>query len=347
MRRFAGLLMLLNVIACAHSADDDEQKSAATAVQVRTVVVTPGTFDETIGAIGAIQARPGRSASLSAPAPTRIAEVRAAIGEKVSPGTVLVVFEQTVFREAERSAEAKLSAAEKAYERARSLSSEGIVARKDVEQAASDLATARAEAVGARRTEQLAVLRSPISGVVTRVNAAIGATVDVNQPLVDIADPSSVDAILGMSPEEAGRVHIGNAVDLRAGQSKSGEELGSGRVIDVGAIVDSATRNVFVRASIAAPRRPLRIGETVYGDISVATRKSVISIPAESLVPEGDQFHVFVVDQKNVAHARAVVVGVREPDRVEIIKGLNAGERVVTYGAYGLDEGVTVVQARQ
>jgi hypothetical protein len=64
-------------------------------------------------------------------------------------------------------------------------------------------------------------------------------------------------------------------------------------------------------------------------------------------VPEGDQFRVFVVDAKNIAHSRPVIVGVRDPDRVEIRKGLLAGERVVTYGAYGLDDGVTVVQAKQ
>jgi cobalt-zinc-cadmium efflux system membrane fusion protein len=182
---------------------------------------------------------------------------------------------------------------------------------------------------------------------VTSVSATIGATADVNQPLVEIADPASSDAILGLSPADAGRVHIGNTVDLRAGQSKAGEELGLARVVDVGAVVDSATRNVLIRASIPAPKRPLRIGETVYGDISIATRSSVISIPADALVPEGDQFRVFVVDEKNIAHARTVVVGVREPDRAEIRQGLHAGERVVTYGAYGLDDGVTVVQAKQ
>jgi len=75
--------------------------------------------------------------------------------------------------------------------------------------------------------------------------------------------------------------------------------------------------------------------------------KKVISIPADALVPEGDAFRVFVVDAKNVAHARPVTIGVREPGRVEIKSGLAAGERVVTYGAYGLDDGSTVVMARQ
>jgi RND family efflux transporter MFP subunit len=336
----------VNLIACSHSGGEDEEQGP-TAVSVRTITVTPGTFNETIGGIGIVEALPGHSASLSAPAATRIAQVRAAVGQRVSRGTVLVVFEQTVFREAARSAEAKLSAAQHAYDRARSLNAEGILARKDVEQAAADLAAARSEAAVARRQAQLSVLTSPITGVVTRVSATVGASVDANQPLVDIADPSGVDALLGLSPDEAAKVHIGNTVDLRAGQSAAGEPLGMGKVMDVGAIVDSATRNVDVRVSIPAAARPVRIGETIYGDINIATRATVISIPADALVPEGDGFRVFVVDAKNVAHARPVTVGVREPDRVEIKSGLAAGERVVTYGAYGLDDGVTVVPAKQ
>jgi cobalt-zinc-cadmium efflux system membrane fusion protein len=339
------LMPLICLAACAHSGEEEEQ--GPTAVAVRTVVVTPGTFTETVGAIGTIQARAGHSASLSAPAAARISQLTAAVGQRVSPGTTLIVFEQAPFREAARSAEAKLSAAQHAYDRARSLNSEGILPRKDVEQAAAELASARADAVAARRSAQLSVLRSPISGVVTRVNASLGASVDTSQPLVDIADPSAIEAVLGLSPEEAAKVRVGNTVDLRAGQSASGEQLGTGRVIDIGAMVDSATRNVSARVSIPAAKRVLRIGETIYGEIAISERATVISIPSEALVPEGDGFRVFVVDVKNVAHARAVTVGVREPTRVEIRSGLAAGERVVTYGAYGLDDGSTVVLAKQ
>lgn len=342
--RLRPTLAFLLVIACSKDSDDETQ--APTAVAVKTVVVTPGTFNETVGAIGSVQSRPGHSAILSAPAPTRIAQLNVAIGQRVTPGSALIVFDQTVFREAAKSAEAKLSAALHAYDRAKSLNAEGISPRKDVEQAAADLASARADAAGARRSAQLSVLHSPISGVVTRVSASLGASVDANQPLVEIADPSATEALLGLSPADAAKVKIGNVVDLRAGQSASGEPLGIGKVIDVGAMVDSATRNVSVRVSIPAATRVLRIGETIYGDVSIATRSTVMSIPSDALVPEGDGFRVFVVDAKNIAHARTVTVGVREPGRVEIKSGLAAGERVVTYGAYGLDDGSTVVIAK-
>ncbi len=337
--------LLSTIAACSGSGGEEEQ--ASTSVAVRTVIVTPGTFTETIGAIGTISTRPGHSAALSAPGPARISQVSAAVGQRVLPGTTLIVFEQTPFREAARSAEVKLSAAQHAYDRAKSLSTEGILPRKDVEQAAADLAAARAEAVAARRAAQLSILRSPINGVVTRVGAAIGASVDATQPLVEVADPSAVEALLGLSPVEAGKTKVGNRVDLRSGQSASGEPLGVGTVMDVGASVDSVTRNVTVRVTIPAAKRVLRIGETIYGEIETATRATVISIPSEAIVPDGDGFRVFVVDAKNIAHARPVTVGVREPARVEIKSGLAAGERVVTYGAYGLDDGATVVVAKQ
>src|SRR4029078_8763561 len=145
---------------------------------------------------------------------------------------VLIVFDQTVFRETARSAEAKLSAAQHAYDRAKSLNAEGISPRKDVEQAAADLARARAEQVVARRAAQLSVLRSPISGVVTRVSATLGASVDANQPLVDIVDPSELDIVIGMTPSDAGKIRAGDKVEVRSGQSRSGELLGTGTVQD-------------------------------------------------------------------------------------------------------------------
>ncbi|MEO8192203.1 MAG: efflux RND transporter periplasmic adaptor subunit [Gemmatimonadales bacterium] len=316
-------------------------------MNVRTTTVTQQPFTETVGALGAVEASAGHIALLSAPAPTRVLQVLVAEGQRVARGSTLVVLEQTPFREAERSAAAKLNAAQRAYDRARTLSQAGILPRKDVEQAAADLAAARADLVAARRLTQLSVLRAPISGVVTRMSALLGASVDTNEPLVEIADPSALEVILGMTPADAGKVRIGNKVALRAGQNRSGEMLGTGTVKSVGAVVDSVSRNVSVRVVPPTTSRPMRIGETVYGDVAVATRAAVIVVPVEALVPEGDQFRVFIIDAKNVVHARPVIIGARDPRIAEVRSGLTAGERIVTYGAYGLEDGATVVPARQ
>ena len=324
-----------------------EDAAAPTAVSVKSVVVTAEPYTETIGALGTVAARAGHIASLSAPAPARIARVLVSQGQRVSAGTQLVIFEQTPFLDAARAAEAALTAAQRSYDRAKTLSDAGIIPRKDLDQATSDLAKARNDVAIARRAAQLSVLRSPINGVITQMSAVLGASADVSQPLVQIADPSALDIVLATTPALAGKIRPGKKVHLRAGQNPTGESLGTGTVMDVGATVDSTARNVSIRASLPAAARPLRIGETIYGDIEVATRANSISIPVEALIPEGDQFKVFVVDAKNIAHARPVTAGARDQKQVEILKGLKAGERIVTYGAYGLDDGSTVVLARQ
>jgi len=343
MKRLAACLLIAGVLGCR---DSQNESGPNALVQVKTAVATIAPFAEIISAIGTVSARSGHIASLSPPAPARIAVVYVSRGQKVSAGTALVAFEQAPFVAAAQSAEAALVAAERNYERARRLADAGIVPRKDADQAATELAQARAAAALARRSAQLATLRAPISGVVTKLNAPLGASVDATQPIVEVADLGALDIIFNVSPSDAARIAPGASVTLSAGESAKGEPLGVGRIIDVGGTVDSATRSVSVRALAPPTARPLRIGETIFGQIATAVHARAIVIPGAALVPEGDGFKVFVVTSGNIARERKVTVGRRTEANAEILSGLAAGERVVTEGAYGLEDSVKVVQVR-
>ncbi len=294
MKRFASVCLAAAVFGCNKA--DESGRDPNALVQVKTAIAAIEPFAETISAIGTVNARSGHIASLSPPAPARIATVYVSQGQKVSAGAPLVAFEQAPFAAAAQSAEAALTAAERNYERARRLADAGIVPRKDADQAATELAQARAAAAIARRSAQLATLRAPISGVVTKLNAPLGASVDVTP--------------------------------------------------GVGGAVDSATRSVAVRALAPPTARPLRIGETIFGQIATAVHPRAIVVPVAALVPDGDGFKVFIVTAGNIARARKVTVGRRTEASAEIVSGLAAGERVVTEGAYGLEDSVKVVQAR-
>jgi membrane fusion protein, heavy metal efflux system len=343
MKRIVALFLIVSALACRKTEESGDPNAL---VQVKTAVATIQPFAEIISAIGTVSARSGHIASLSPPAPARIAVVFVSQGQKVRAGSPLVAFEQAPFLAAAQSAQAALVAAERNYERARRLADAGIVPRKDADQAATELAQARAAAALARRSAQLATLRSPISGVVTRLNAPLGASVDVTQPIVEVADLGALDIIFNVSPSDAARVAPGALVTLSAGESARGEPLGVGHITDVGGTVDSATRSVAVRALAPATARPLRIGETIFGQIATAVHARAIVVPVAALVPDGDGFKVFVVTTGNIARERKVSVGRRTEASAEILSGLAAGELVVTDGAYGLEDSVKVVQAR-
>jgi RND family efflux transporter MFP subunit len=342
-----GCVVLALVLAsCAKKDADDSdaagEKAPKPVVAASTTKANVEPFTHTISAIGLVVARPGRFAALSAPSATRVARLYVTEGQRVAVGTPLVQFEQVEFNAAANGAQAALTAAERAYERAERLSREGIVPRKDVEQAAAELGAARSSAVTARRAQQLSVLRSPVSGVVTRLSATLGASVDAGQALVEVADPAAFDVVLSLGPTEAADVRPGARVTLSAGEKSGGESIGAGTVSTVGVAVDSNSRAVSIRVTVTTPRRALRLGESVFGDIAVETRPNAVVVPTEALVPEEGGYKVFVVDAKGIAVARTVEVGGRTPTKVEITAGLSGGETVVTKGAFGVEDSSTV-----
>lgn len=320
------------------SADD---KSAKPVVAASTTKASVEPFTRTLSAIGSVVARPGSYAALSAPSPTRVARVFVTEGQRVGVGTPLVRLDQVEFDAAASGTQSALTAAQHAYDRAERLAREGIVPRKDVEQAAAELGAARSAAVTARRAQQLSVLRSPVRGVVTRLSAALGASVDAGQTLVEVADPAAFDVVLSLGPAEAADVRPGARVTLAAGEKSGGESVGAGTVATVGAAVDSSSRAVSVRVTVT-PRRMLRLGESVFGEIAVQTRPNAVVVPADALVPEEDGYKVFVVDTRGTATARRVAIGGRTATKVEITSGLSGGETIVTKGAFGVEDSSTV-----
>jgi len=318
---------------------------ADSGVQAGTAVATVQAFPDVVNAIGTVVPRPGRFAELAAPAPTRVARIFVTPGQRVAEGDSLIEFERAPFDAAAKSAAAALESAERAHARAVRLVQAGILPQKDSDQAATDLAQAQVAAVTARRAQQLASLRAPLSGVVTRMSAVLGATADPSQPLVEVADPAALDIVFNVSPAEAARIHAGDAVALSTGEGAGGAVLGDGVVTGVAATVDSASRAVAVRASAGRPARPLRIGESLLGRIVTAVHPRAVTVPVAALVPAGDGFQVFVVDSADVAHARPVTVGARNGSLAEIVTGLAPGETVVTTGAYGVADSAKIVRA--
>lgn len=326
------------------SAAAEAGPAALPAVQVRTAVVVRGTLRVTIAATATIIGRPGSVATLSAPAPARIAQVFVAAGDRVRPGDPLVALDRAPFQAAFDQALAAQRSAQQAYDRAGRLASQGILPRRDVEQARAALAQTAASLVVAQRSLGLSTLRSPIAGVVSRSTAVRDATADPAQPLVEVVDPSALEARLLLAPNDAGRVTVGAPVTLSSGDTAGGGVVGTGRVIALAATVDSLTGGVTARVRVERSSRTLRLSEVVPAAVEADVRPSVLLVPVAALVPSssGDGYQLFVVTAGDTARARPVTVGVRTERIAEVVRGVSAGEVVVTDGAFGVEDGSRV-----
>ncbi len=340
----AALLTVAALLGGCHGAGGDEGGSesvpAVVGARVQAAVTRP--FTETVAAIGTVVPQAGHVAVLSAPVATWVAKILVNTGQVVHRGDSLIAFEASTFDANLLSAEAAYQAALQNRDRIQRLVQQGIDPQKDLDQADADLARVAADRIAAEHAAGLATLRSPIDGVVLDMNATLGASVDPAQPLVEIADPDHVDVMFAVSPDAAGQIRRGDSVRLHAGSAIGSPSLAIGMVVDIGGEIDSAGRTLPVRVR-AGGGASLRLGETVFGDIITALHRNAVVVPTEALVPEGDGYEVFVVDDSNVAHQRIVVTGGRADSLVEIISGLKAGERIVTYGAYGVVDSARIV----
>lgn len=336
---WAGAVLLS---ACAeHETESEKKVKVEVAATVETVKAER--FVETVDAIGTVAVRPGHSASLAAPAPARVTRLLVSAGSRVKAGDPLVVFEQLSFDAAVNSAEATLAVAEKAAARAQRLADAGVSPRKEAEVAAAELSAARGGAQNARRARELATLRSPIGGVVTRLAAVLGANADPSQLLVEVADPTMIDVLLTVDPTAAARIAVGQAVAFFGEANASGRAIGEGRVANIGMAIDTASRGVIVRVTLAGAPTVFRLGATVLGRVTVAEHAKAVVVPLDALVPSGEGFKVFVVDSAGVAVSHEVKIGGRSGAGAWITEGLKAGDRVVTKGAYGVEDSAKIV----
>lgn len=212
-------------------------------------------------------------------------------------------------------------------------------ANQQREAAQGQLTAARAHYQAAEAQLSYSNIRSPISGVVAERPVYPGELATPSAPLMTIMDISQVVARVHLPQKEAAQVKVGDAATLTA---ENGGRVPA-RITLVSPALDPSSTTVQVWAQARNPGDRLRPGANVQLTIRVATLPDALVVPASALLTAADgSTSVMVIGADHKAHARAVTVGARAAGLAQIIKGLRAGEEVITTGAYGLDEGTAV-----
>jgi len=177
-------------------------------------------------------------------------------------------------------------------------------------------------------------LYSPISGFVMERNAFVKQRVTPDMVLYTVADLSTVWVIADVFEYEATNVRLNQPAALTL-SSLPGRPF-YGRVSYILPQVDPATRTLKVRIAFPNPGQVLK--PDMYGEVDLQTggaRKLVV--PQTAVLNSGEQQRVFVDRGNGYFEAREVKIGAQMDNRIEILSGLKAGERIVTSGNFLID----------
>ncbi|SMP61420.1 efflux RND transporter periplasmic adaptor subunit [Anoxynatronum buryatiense] len=320
------------------------------------------------------QVHPLEEVRLAPKMPGTVRQVYVSVGDRVQAGETLVTLDQrdllNSIRQSEAAAgiaeagvataEAGLAAVEEQHQQAlrelnriQTLYQQGAATKQQLEQAemaASDNALnssqaqveqARAQLNQAQVTIEVArssledtVIRAPIEGVVTEVNAKLGE--GISGPAVTVAQLNPVVVKTTVSEYLINRFEIGQEVSVKIPAAQT--EAYQGTVSTIAPAPGTGSLTYPMEMEISNPDGVIKIGMFAEVELTMETRENVITIPSEAVVIREGRTVVFLVEEER-AVMREVIVGVDNGQTAEIAYGLNAGDRIIFSGQDFLEDG--------
>lgn len=307
---------------------------------VSVAVVQPRVFQDNLEVLGVAKGR--RSVTLTAATTQLIDKVRFTDGQAVRQGAVLVELKTTEQDAGVRQAQAKLVQAEREYQRWKTLADKGFASKAAVDQYQATWLSAQADVAAAKARQGDRLIRAPFAGVVGLSDVAPGALVNPGSPIVTLDDLTALRVDFQVPEQYLAQIHEGQGID-GAVDAYPGEVV-HGRIQRIDTRIDERTRAVTARAEFPNPNRRLKPGMLIRVSISRGQRQS-LGVPESAVAVQGDSAFVYVIRQmgeRTVAEQRPVVTGLRQADFVEIVDGVQPGERIIGDGLNKVQPGQPV-----
>ena len=358
----AALLLLAS--ACSRAAKDASDPVArpsnlvlppAQRAKIHVETLTPTALTRTVEATGTVAFDADRATAVLAPMSGPVTRLLAPLGASVVAGQALADVASPDFAAAVsgyRKALATATNARRVADLDKALFANGGIARRDMEQAATDavaaeadrdasLAQLRALGIDERTLADIregrsapsseGAIRAPIAGTLVERLITPGQLLQAGTtPCFTIADLSTVWVMASVFESDVALVATGDPVEIAAGGA---DEALPGRVDTIADLVDPVTRAVAVRIVAANPRRTLKKDQYVRVAIHSQGASRGLLVPASAVLRDSENLPFVYVETDDGSFARRrVELGMQTGDRLEVTSGLQAGARVVTEG---------------
>lgn len=212
--------------------------------------------------------------------------------------------------------------------------------KANMDAAQGQLTSAQGKLDNAQAQVSFASLSSPIDGIVTDRPFYPGETPAAGAPVVTVMDTTSLLAKLHISQEAAQQLKVGGSAEL----SIPGiDDPRDATIALISPALDPGSTTVEIWLKVANPGGKYKVGTPVHAVIHGHTIDKATQLPAGAILPADDgSTNVLVVGGDGAVHKKAVKVGLRTAEKVQILDGVGVSDLVVTEGGYGLDEGTKV-----
>ncbi len=299
-------------------------------------------WPNTYTAIGTVEADEG--IMISAQVPGKVKRITFQSGAEVKAGDVLI--EQEAINETAQlsAAQARLKLAKTSYQRVVELKRNKLASQSELDSAQQQVDSAQGEVDDLSATLQKKLIRAPFDGRVGIRQVDLGTDLQVGTAIVSLQATNRVRVNFPVPQDWLSQMNTGLHVDVATGGKVN--QVVSGVITAIGAEIHQETRNVVVQSSLDNASKALVPGMAVTTTVTLSEPNQVLAVPSAAIIyaPYGDT--LFVVEEKDgalIARQQFIQTGRSQGDFVEVTKGLKAGEKVVSAGAFKLFNNQPVV----
>lgn len=347
-----GLLVLLGGLAAggyegwkryyaeAHPDAAPMQSKAERPVQVEVEPATYREVETNVEAVGSSRAH--RTVEITPYASGRVIEVNFSAGKRVEAGEVLLRLDNDIQRADLAEAEARLTEAESALKRAETLKRTNTVAASAVDKLIAEAAIAKAERDRARSWLRDRTVVAPFDGVVGYSNVEIGAQVSAGDMITVLDDLSVIEVEFSLPEALFGQIQAGQRGIADAAPFPG--RVFDAEIVSIDSRIEPISRAFKARALIANSDGALPAGMFMHLTVVLGT-ETVLTLPEEAVVVDGNQAYVNVVTQRadgERTSRRNITMGRRSYGFIEILSGVSDGDLVVTRGVQKVRENTLV-----
>lgn len=319
--------------------------------------VRPGGHKATLRAPGVVKANPNHLVDVSSLIPGRVIEATVNVGDRARSGQVLARVDSTDLGLAQSEylkAQARFAVAEQALERARQLLEAKVIGTGEYQRREGETLTARADHRAAadrltllgmtqpeigllareQRINSNASIRSPLEGTVIERHVTAGEVIDSKTVLFVVADLARLWILADLPEKDIPLVQLGLPVETQV--TPYPDQTFRGVIVHIGEVIEPATRTVKVRTEVPNPDGRLKPEMFATITILTAAEEQALTVPMIAVQKDRGRDLVFVEKGAGRFEPREVTIGIPSGARAQVIKGLSAGERIVTKGAFAI-----------
>jgi len=377
MNKLSHLITISFIVCCLTSCSRSEASKQAEqigkpAVAVETLTAAPSDLTESVEVTGSLE--PKFSVDVKTQIPGLVKQVFVTEWVRVRKGQPLaridVAETETMVKRAEAGVESarasqaqaqvSLNRAEREMERSLKLKQAGLATQQSVDDAGTERDAARARLVASKAQlaatkEELRQARthlskglvtSPINGVVALRDVNVGdltSDAAASKPIFRIVDNRLLNLTVTVSSADSARIKVGQPLEFTV-DSLPGKTF-TGQVMYINPELSSTDRSLKVIAEVTNTPEQLKGGLFAKGRIVIDRKHAVLQVPRsaiDGLDLTAKKGSLFII-HNGVARRSAVVTGTANGERIEIVSGLKAGQRLVVRGGFNLKDGDKVV----